>query len=144
METETFASIIGFDLSTVVAFFNLAPFLISPNNASLPGGIEGGGPGGKLPKLGGGGGGGGGGGAAILYICIYLYYSESGSLANQAYCCLALTLQILEITNYQKNEREKNMLLLLFEIQYFLEQETKTKLTMRTTIQCKSLYYCNL
>ena len=51
----------GLDLSTVVAFFNLAPFLISPNNASLPGGIDGGGPGGKFPKPDGGGGGGGGG-----------------------------------------------------------------------------------
>ena len=41
----------GLDLSTVVAFFNLAPFLISPNNASLPGGIDGGGPGGKFLSL---------------------------------------------------------------------------------------------
>lgn len=45
----------GLDLSTVVAFFNFAPFLISPNNASLPGGIDGGGPGGKFPKPDGGG-----------------------------------------------------------------------------------------
>lgn len=50
----------GLDLSTVVAFFNLAPFLISPNNASLPGG--------KFPKPDGGGGGGGGGGGAAIAI----------------------------------------------------------------------------
>lgn len=58
----------GLDLSTVVAFFNLAPFLISPNNASLPGGIDGKGPGGKFPKPDGGGGGGGGGGGAAIAI----------------------------------------------------------------------------
>ena len=43
VDTDTLESIMGLDLSTVVAFFNLAPFLISPNNASLPGGIDGGG-----------------------------------------------------------------------------------------------------
>ena len=50
----------GLDLSTVVAFFNLAPFLISPNNASLPGG--------KFPKPDGGGGGGGGAAIAISNV----------------------------------------------------------------------------
>lgn len=58
----------GLDLSTVVAFFNLAPFLISPNNGISTCGIDGGGPGGKFPKPDGGGGGGGGGGGAAIAI----------------------------------------------------------------------------
>lgn len=68
-DPEDLESKMGFDLSTVVAFFNLAPFLISPSKASLPAGITGGGPGGKFddPPSAGGGGGGGGGGPAILY-----------------------------------------------------------------------------
>ena len=69
------ASIIGFDLSTVTAFFNFAPFLMSPSNASLPGCIAapGGGPGAGALKLGappGGGGGGGGGGPAMFANCV--------------------------------------------------------------------------
>lgn len=69
IDPEDLESKIGFDLSTVVAFFNLAPFLISPSKASLPAGITDGGPGGKFddPPSAGGGGGGGGGGPAILY-----------------------------------------------------------------------------
>ena len=69
MDPDDLESKMGFDLSTVVAFFNLAPFLISPSKASLPAGITEGGPGGKFddPPSAGGGGGGGGGGPAILY-----------------------------------------------------------------------------
>lgn len=69
-ELDVLASIIGLDLSTVTAFFNFIPFLMSPNKASLPpiftGGIDGaalfidGGGGGGGPPPGGGGGGGGG------------------------------------------------------------------------------------
>lgn len=58
-------SIIGFDLSTVTAFFNLVPLRISPSKASTPIGGAGGGP---LPNEGAGGGGGGGGGADM---CLY-------------------------------------------------------------------------
>lgn len=61
----------GPDLSTVTAFFNLAPFLISPRRASRPASIAGGGLGteledGPAPNPGGGGGGGGGGGPAMF------------------------------------------------------------------------------
>lgn len=63
----------GPDLSTVTAFFNRVPFLISPRRASRPAGITAGGPDGKLegapaPKPGGGGGGGGGGGPAMIEL----------------------------------------------------------------------------
>lgn len=80
---EAFESIAGLDLSTVTAFFNLVPFLMSPNNASLPGGMTGGGPGGKSPEdppnvMGGGGGGGGGPGIIFSVDCwliLYLYHT---------------------------------------------------------------------
>lgn len=63
--TDIFPSITGLDLSTVTAFLSLAPFLISPNKASLP--IMGGGGALPPPIAGGGGGGGGGGPAIVLY-----------------------------------------------------------------------------
>lgn len=66
-------------LSFVSAFFNLAPFLISPSKAFLSGVIFGGCPlpkfgggGGGPPPIAGGGGGGGGGGPAILICYIIL------------------------------------------------------------------------
>lgn len=106
-------------MSTVVAFFNLAPFLISPNNASLPGGIEGGGPGGKFPKLGGGGGGGGRGGgpAILLYVVICL---EIQFLTNQG-CLLPLScvfgkFQKIKRSGGLKNQREKMYPLLMLRI----------------------------
>lgn len=73
---DSFPSIIGFDLSTVTAFFNFAPFLISPSKASLPGCIAaaaGGGAEAGVLKFGapGGGGGGGGGGPAMFTNCCW-------------------------------------------------------------------------
>lgn len=44
--------------------------------ASLPGGIDGGGPGGKFPKPDGGGGGGGGGGGAAIAILMFQINEE--------------------------------------------------------------------
>lgn len=69
IDPDDLASNTGFDLSTVTAFFNILPFLISPSKASLPGGMIEGGAGGKSegPPSDGGGGGGGGGGPAILF-----------------------------------------------------------------------------
>lgn len=69
MEPPDFESKTGPDLSTVTAFFNLVPFLISPRRASRPASITGGGTGtddGPPPNPGGGGGGGGGGGPAMF------------------------------------------------------------------------------
>lgn len=62
--TDVFASMSGFDLSTVTAFLSFMPLWISPSNASRPAGIVAGGGGGSSSP--GGGGGGGGGGPAIL------------------------------------------------------------------------------
>lgn len=60
-------SIIGFSLSTVVAFFNRAPLRISPKSASRPAITRAAGLGAEPPpSAGGGGGGGGGGGPAIM------------------------------------------------------------------------------
>lgn len=60
-----FSSIIGFDLSTVTAFFKRVPLRMSPSNASRPLGMDAGGParssGGPIS-----GGGGGGGGPAMM------------------------------------------------------------------------------
>lgn len=63
----------------MTAFFNFAPFLMSPSKASLPGVILGGGGGAddaedinEGPPPGGGGGGGGGGGAAIFVVMLYI------------------------------------------------------------------------
>lgn len=63
----------GPDLSTVVAFFNLAPLRISPKRASLPFGIDRGGGGGRSRP---------GGGGGFFLKCISLGYLGLGQVSQ--------------------------------------------------------------
>lgn len=89
-------SINGFDLSTVTAFFNCVPFLISPNKALRPGVTAGGGGGPEEPPprfiggAGGGGGGGGGGPAMISGV-------ENRALATTVWCVGVLSGRLVYI-----------------------------------------------